>query len=406
MLEMELLEFVERTRKWQAEDQYIEVKAARDGCPKRLYDTLSAFSNQDRGGILLFGLDERAGFQICGVYDLQDLQKKVTEQCNQMEPPVRAVFTSAEIEGVQVCAAEIPGLDVSERPCYYRGTGRLKGSYIRVGDADLPMTDYEIYSYESYRKHLHDDEREVERAAGLLDEEKIERYIVMEMTREPVSVSIDVSTEDVYLCLPEDKVAIEDFMNFRSRTTGEVYHIQDDGVDRPAPPLQRDDVVGVGGAVEHLRKDVVNAVVQLPVGPAGDGGLGEVDGAEHRQHRQVFRPFLSRPVPFHQPLLGGPGDGLGVGRDFLGNQVQPELPPEEAAVLLPVAAVIDIPFLHPHRLDHIDRPPEGVLQLGGRAHLADKIDGIQLDRRLGVVEAGVVGEEDVAGLIALFPHPA
>ena len=177
MLEMELLEFVEQTRKWQAEDQYIEVKAARDGCPKRLYDTLSAFSNQDRGGILLFGLDERAGFQICGVYDLQDLQKKVTEQCNQMEPPVRAVFTSAEIEGVQVCAAEIPGLDVSERPCYYRGTGRLKGSYIRVGDADLPMTDYEIYSYESYRKHLHDDEREVERAAGLLDEEKIERYI-------------------------------------------------------------------------------------------------------------------------------------------------------------------------------------------------------------------------------------
>lgn len=177
MLEMELLEFVERTRKWQAEDQYIEVKAARDGCPKRLYDTLSAFSNQDRGGILLFGLDERAGFQICGVYDLQDLQKKVTEQCNQMEPPVRAVYTSAEIEGVQVCAAEIPGLDVSERPCYYRGTGRLKGSYIRVGDADLPMTDYEIYSYESYRKHLHDDEREVERAAGLLDEEKIERYI-------------------------------------------------------------------------------------------------------------------------------------------------------------------------------------------------------------------------------------
>ena len=185
-----------------------------------------------------------------------------------------------------------------------------------------------------------------------------------------------------------------------------VLHIQDDRVDCPAPPLQRDDMVGVGGAVEHLREDVENAVVQFPVGPAGNGGLGEVDGAEHRQHRQVFRPFLSRPVPLHQPLLGGPGDDLGVGRDFLGNQVQPELPPEESAVLLPVAAVIDIPFLHPHRLDHIDRPPEGVLQLGRRAHLADKIDGIQLDRRLGVVEAGVVGEEDVAGLIALFPHPA
>lgn len=177
MLEAELRELVERTRKWQAEDQYIEVKAARNGCPKRLYDTLSAFSNQDRGGILLFGLDERTGFDVCGVYDIQDLQKRVTEQCNQMEPPVRAVFTVTETAGGAVCAAEIPGLDVSERPCYYRGTGRLKGSYIRVGDADLSMTDYEIYSYESYRKHLHDDEREVERAAGLLDEEKIGRYV-------------------------------------------------------------------------------------------------------------------------------------------------------------------------------------------------------------------------------------
>lgn len=59
---------------------------------------------------------------------------------------------------------------------------------------------------------------------------KMDRYIEMEMTREPVSVSIDGSTEDVYLCVPEDKDAIEDFMNFRSRTTGEVYHIQDEGV--------------------------------------------------------------------------------------------------------------------------------------------------------------------------------
>ena len=31
-----------------------------------------------------------------------------------------------------------------------------------------------------------------------------------------------------------------------------VLHIQDDRVNCPAPPLQRDDMVGVGGAVEHL----------------------------------------------------------------------------------------------------------------------------------------------------------
>ena len=74
-------------------------------------------------------------------------------------------------------------------------------------------------------------EDEVQQIKNAMDGmDKMDRYIEMEMTREPVSVSIDGSTEDVYLCVPEDKDAIEDFMNFRSRTTGEVYHIQDDGV--------------------------------------------------------------------------------------------------------------------------------------------------------------------------------
>lgn len=107
-------------------------------------DTLSSFSSQDSGGILVFGIDKDAAFQVVGVYDPQDLQKKITEQCLQMEPPVRAVFTLAEYQGKAICAA------------------------------DLPMTDYELYSYEAFRKYLHEDERPVERATlQLLDTEKI-----------------------------------------------------------------------------------------------------------------------------------------------------------------------------------------------------------------------------------------
>ena len=169
-----------------AETQAVECKAAHTDCPKRLYDTLSSFSNQDSGGVMLFGIDEKAGFQVVGVYDLQDLQKKVTEQCNQMEPPVRAVFTVAELNGQWICSAEIPAIDLSERPCYYRGAGRSKGSYIRVGDADLLMTDYELYSYEAFRRHLHDDERPVKRAAiSMLDADKLERYILQRRADRP-----------------------------------------------------------------------------------------------------------------------------------------------------------------------------------------------------------------------------
>ena len=178
MLSNELTELVKKVRLLQTETQTIELKAAHDGCPKRLYDSLSSFANQDAGGILLFGLDERQGFAPVGVYDLHDLQKKVTEQCNQMVPPIRAVFTVTEIEGKTVCSAEIPATDPSDRPCYYAGAGRIRGSYIRVGDADMPMTDYEIYSYEAYRRRVHDDERTDARATlDMLDANKLQRYI-------------------------------------------------------------------------------------------------------------------------------------------------------------------------------------------------------------------------------------
>ena len=186
MLAGELNELVEVIRRRKAEGQTIEIKAAHKGCPQRLYDTLSSFSNQDSGGTIVFGIDETQEFELVGVYDLQDLQKSVTEQCSQMEPPVRAVFTTAEIEGCHVCAAEIPGIDFSERPCYYKGRGRAKGSYIRVGDADLPMTDYELYSYEAFRKHLHDDERPVERATmDTLDKNQIQSYLLQKKLERP-----------------------------------------------------------------------------------------------------------------------------------------------------------------------------------------------------------------------------
>ena len=179
MLKEELLDLVRHTTRQKAETQTLEVKAAHVDCPRRLYDTLSSFSNQDSGGILLFGLDETQDFQVVGVYDLQDLQKKVAEQCNQMDPPVRAVFTVAEVDGLPVCSAEIPSIDLAERPCYYKGAGRMKGSYIRVGDADLHMTDYELYSYEAFRKHLHDDERPIERASlDTLNQDAVQRYLL------------------------------------------------------------------------------------------------------------------------------------------------------------------------------------------------------------------------------------
>lgn len=161
-----------------AESQTIEIKSAEHGCPTRLFDTLSSFSNQDDGGIIIFGIDEKDNFAIKGVYDAQDLQKKVTEQCKQMEPAVRALFTMCEIGEKILVSAEIPGVDVSDRPVFYKGVGRIKGSYIRVGESDEPMSEYEIYSYEAFRKRIRDDIRIVEGAKiQLFDEKRMSEYL-------------------------------------------------------------------------------------------------------------------------------------------------------------------------------------------------------------------------------------
>lgn len=89
------------------ESQNIELKKAKDGVPKRLYDTLSSFSNQNGGGIIVFGIDEVNDYDIVGVCDVQLLQKKVAEQCGQMQPKVRPVFSYVTIDGKDIVSIEI-----------------------------------------------------------------------------------------------------------------------------------------------------------------------------------------------------------------------------------------------------------------------------------------------------------
>lgn len=192
-----LRELVAQIQTFHCEMQTIEVKAAHQGCPQKLYDTLSSFSNQDTGGTIIFGLDESNGFETVGVYDPQDLQKQVAEQCKEMEPQVRALFSVAEIDGMIVVSAEIPSVDISERPVFYKGRGRLTGSYIRVGDADERMSEYEIYSYEAFRKRIRDDLRPVSGGKqSLLDADRLDKYI-KEVRKGSANLSAHVNDEEL-----------------------------------------------------------------------------------------------------------------------------------------------------------------------------------------------------------------
>ena len=83
MLTSELEDLVHEIVSQRCERQNIELKRASRGTPEKLYDTLSSFSNQTGGGIIVFGIDEKNGYEISGVYDAQDLQAKVTAQALQ-----------------------------------------------------------------------------------------------------------------------------------------------------------------------------------------------------------------------------------------------------------------------------------------------------------------------------------
>ena len=206
MTKEELYEKLNTIQENKCETNTLEVKAARSGCPKRLYDTLSSFSNQDDGGVIIFGVDEENDYEECGVYDPQDLQKKINEQCLQMEPKVRPLLTVLRKDNKVFVAAEIPGIDISDRPCFYQGKGRLKGSYVRIGDSDEPMNEYEIYSYEAFRRKYKDDIRIVDRATySMLDNNLLDEYYKCLKREKPNLAALPNSTINELLSITREQ---------------------------------------------------------------------------------------------------------------------------------------------------------------------------------------------------------
>ena len=184
MLQSELIELVKFVQKTRSESNSLEIKSAREGCPK-IYDTLSSFSNQSGGGTIVFGIDE-TDFSVCGVYDAADIQKKIMEQSIQMEPEVRPLCTVAVVDGKTVVSAEIQEIDSFQKPCFYKGVGRLKGSYVRVGDGDRRMTEYEVYSFEAFRQKIQDELRTIDDAElSEIDTNSMTKYLIMLKDKKP-----------------------------------------------------------------------------------------------------------------------------------------------------------------------------------------------------------------------------
>jgi len=175
----ELLQVIADVQQHKSETGDVEVKTARGGTPKRSYEALSAFANHPAGGVMLFGLDEGKDFEVVGVGDAHRLQEDISSlAADNMEPALRPTFTVADIDGKTVVAVEIPELAPERKPCYYKTAGLQGGSYIRVGNSNRRMTDYEIFGYVSSRTQAKFDEEIIEDATvDDLERAKLESYV-------------------------------------------------------------------------------------------------------------------------------------------------------------------------------------------------------------------------------------
>ncbi len=181
-----ILRLIAELRRRHGELEGLEAKAAHTGTPADLFKPLSAFANRPGGGILLFGLDEDAGFKVVGVGNPRKLQEDLSGLAAQMEPPLRPSFSVEEIEGETIVAVEVPEVSYDLKPCYHRPHGLHEGSFIRVGNSTRRMSDYEIYSFISSRTQPKFDEEPILRATLQdLDRSKLEEYLARRKEARP-----------------------------------------------------------------------------------------------------------------------------------------------------------------------------------------------------------------------------
>lgn len=140
----ELAEMVDNLRVLGSDVADVEVKKALGGLPRSVRETLSSFSNT-RGGVIVLGLDESSGFAATGLTNPAKMAADLASTCaDEMEPSVRPLIRIHSFEGAQVLVAEVPEIDRSQKPCYYKGAGLVKGSYIRTHDGDRQLSSYEV----------------------------------------------------------------------------------------------------------------------------------------------------------------------------------------------------------------------------------------------------------------------
>ena len=165
-----LAETVARLRVVGTDTHSVEVKSSVPKLPRSVVETLSAFANGN-GGLLVLGLDERAGHTPVPGFQASDIREALAGACaDKMHPPLRPEIHIVPVDGALVVAARIDPLRPIDKPCYVKERGVYQGSYIRTGDGDRRLSNYEVDRLrEEHRQPKWDEEVVEEATAADLD---------------------------------------------------------------------------------------------------------------------------------------------------------------------------------------------------------------------------------------------
>lgn len=164
----------------------IEVKAAATGIGKSLWPTISAFSNAS-GGLVILGLDEKAGFEPVEGFDANRVLEQVKDAARPrgtrdpqgpLTPTPLIDIDQVEFEGAMVVIVKVDELPGAEKPCFVTDQGKDRGSYQRLGDGDHRMDTYSVFQLSNLTVPSPADREPVERAEFTdLDRQLVSRTI-------------------------------------------------------------------------------------------------------------------------------------------------------------------------------------------------------------------------------------
>ena len=139
----EVRDLISKMRIIGSDTQTCEVKEAGKSLPENLLETISAFANKE-GGLIILGLSEKKSFRPVEGFDVQRIYSALLGVGDKLTPRCRLEAEVLPFEGTHIIVAQVPAIGYKERPCYVTSKGVYLGSYIRTGDGDRRLTQYEI----------------------------------------------------------------------------------------------------------------------------------------------------------------------------------------------------------------------------------------------------------------------